>query len=92
MSSGYPIPDQITGHPKRCLTIQVPDDTLYLAVIAGAIHSLGQWFNWDKTGIPGDTRATQAAAYWRNEFLPTLTIDSCQSAAPGVGGGSDIPD
>jgi len=64
--SGWLIPEQITGHDLVCMSIQVPDVPEYRQAVIGAIYSLTKWFNWEKSYTPGDTRAKQAAQYWRD--------------------------
>lgn len=75
--SGYLLPDTLEGHPLICLRMEVPDVIEYRAAIRGAINLLGKWWSWEKSYQPGDTRATTAAAYWRNLIVSTLVFEDC---------------
>lgn len=63
--AGYLIPDPITGYDLLCVQMLIPNDLLYIGAFTGQMEGLAQWWNWQKTYTPGDTRATQAAQYWR---------------------------
>lgn len=73
--AGYILPAQLTGHPLVCLQMQIPDVPEYRAAVRGALNELGKWWAWEKSGY-GDTRATQAATYWR-ALLEALQIGDC---------------
>lgn len=88
--AGYLLPEQITDHELMCVVLKIPNDTHYRAAFLGQLYELGKWWTWEKSYAPGDTRATEAAAYWRElieEYLcmPALCpidlrqspIDSC---------------
>lgn len=68
---GWLLPDTLTGHDLLCVTLKIPNNLEYRAAFMGALHMLEVWFNWEKTG---DTRAAQAAAYWRELTDAYLTI------------------
>jgi len=68
---GWLLPDTLTGHDLLCVTLKIPNNLEYRAAFMGAIHMLEVWFNWEKTG---DTRAAQAAAYWRSLIDEYLTV------------------
>lgn len=48
--------------PRRCVTIEVPDDPAYFTAFWGALWELQYWFNWQRD--PAHT-ARQVAAVWR---------------------------
>lgn len=70
---GAPLPDQITGHDEICLTMKMPYAPEYVAAVRGVLSLLGKWWHWEKTYEAGDTRATEAATYWR-DFLETINF------------------
>lgn len=74
---GYLLPDPITGYDLKCVTLKIPDDATYQAAFVGAMHTLDQWWNWEKSYEPGDTRAAQAALYWRTLIDEFLQIGEC---------------
>lgn len=75
---GYPLPDgPISGYPLICVTLKIPDAPQYRQDFIGHIWELGKWWNWAHTGQPGDTRATQAAQYWRDLLYAHFTIGEC---------------
>lgn len=76
-SSGWLIPEPIEGNETVCLKMQVPDNVRYIAAVVGAIYQTGKWFNWEKSGEPGDDRAARTAAVMRKLILDTLTVDGC---------------
>lgn len=73
-NSGYLLPEQLTGHPLLCVDLLIPDVDEYRAAFLGALGTLSDWWNWEKSYQPGDTRASQAALYWRQLFLDHLCI------------------
>lgn len=81
-NAGFLLPDQVDGHPTACLRMTIPDVIEYRDAIVGLLFQLGKWWNWEKTYSPGDERAKQAAAYWREflrtiQFTPTCDDGSC---------------
>lgn len=75
---GYPLPDgPISGYPLICVTLKIPDALQYRQDFIGHIWELGKWWNWEHSGVPGDTRATQAAAYWRELIYDHMVIGEC---------------
>lgn len=73
-SAGWILPEQLTDHPLLCVKMLIPDNEEYRAAFLGAIDSLQEWWNWEKSYQEGDTRASQAAAYWRVLILDHLCI------------------
>lgn len=84
-SAGYLLPEQIDGHDLICLRVNVPNVREYRAAVRGALYELTKWWNWEKTYQAGDTRATRAAAYWRELIAGTLYIGDCAEGLPGEG-------
>jgi len=75
---GYPLPDgPISGYPLICVTLKIPDAPQYRQDFIGHIWELGKWWNWEHSGVPGDTRATQAAQYWRDLIYDHMVIGDC---------------
>lgn len=73
-NAGWILPEQLDDHPLLCVKMLIPDNDEYRAAFLGAIDSLQEWWNWEKSYQPGDTRASQAAAYWRTLILDHLCI------------------
>lgn len=73
-NAGWLLPEQLTDHPLLCVKMLIPDNDEYRAAFLGAIDSLQEWWNWEKSYQPGDTRASQAASYWRQLILDHLCI------------------
>jgi hypothetical protein len=71
-NAGWLLPEQIDGYTEFvCYQISVPNVIEYRSAFLGALQELAKWWNWEKTYATGDTRASQAAAYWR-ELLAIL--------------------
>lgn len=64
---GYLLPDQLTGHPLRCVQINIPDVREYRIAFWGAVLQLARWWSWEKTG---DKSGKIAADYWLEVLLP----------------------
>lgn len=73
-NAGYLLPEQLTDHELLCVDLLIPDVDQYRAAFLGAIYTLADWWNWEKTYQPGDTRASQAAFYWRGLLNDHLCI------------------
>lgn len=72
---GYPLPSVIEVDSFLCLQVQIPDRPEYRAAAVGAITTLGQWWNWQRTNDEGGKRA---AEIWRKTIFETLRIaESC---------------
>ncbi|MBX3084615.1 MAG: hypothetical protein KF716_23460 [Anaerolineae bacterium] len=71
-NAGWLLPEQIDGYTEFvCYQVSVPNVPEYRSAFLGALQELAKWWNWEKTYEAGDTRASQAAAYWR-ELLAIL--------------------
>lgn len=74
--TGYLLPEQLVDHDLLCLSMKIPNDELYRAAITGAIYTLNQWYNWQRTG---DNSGSIAASYWRELIFNTLEITECDN-------------
>lgn len=63
--AGYLLPDPIDGYPLLDVCLKIPDTQLYRAAFLGQLVRLQHWFTWEKSGNEDDTRARDAAEYWR---------------------------
>jgi len=78
--AGFPLPDPVTGYDLIDVCLKIPDAPEYRRAFLGHINQLGQWFMWEKSYLPGDTRAKEAAELWRRVLFDHLHIgDDCMS-------------
>lgn len=77
--AGYLLPDKLTPHDLICVEMKIPNERLYRAAFVGALTELGRWWNWQKTYEGGDTRASDAAQYWRTLIDEHLQIGRCKT-------------
>lgn len=63
--AGYLIPEPIRDYELLCVQFFIPNNIYYIGAFTAQLEQLAQWWNWEKTYLPGDTRASQAAQYWR---------------------------
>lgn len=78
-NAGYLLPEQITGHDLICVRLRIPNVREYRAALRGALKSLTEWWNWEKSYQSGDTRATQAATYFRELINDYLIFEDCEN-------------
>jgi len=83
---GWRLPEVITGYDLLCVQMKIPNEPKYRAAFAGAIQELAYWFNWEKSYAEGDTRAAQAAYYWRDLIDTYLCVEN-DPGSLGVGCG-----
>lgn len=83
---GWTLPEVLTGHDLLCVQLKIPNNPEYRAAFGGAIQELAYWFNWKKSYEPGDTRAAQAAYYWR-ELIDTYLCVENDPGSLGMGCG-----
>lgn len=69
--SGFLLPDVINPGSNICIQFEIPDTDEYRAATRGLVASLGQWWIWEKSYLPGDNRAAEAAALFREIILLT---------------------
>lgn len=74
---GFPLPSPVTGYPLICVTLKIPDNDQYRRDFLGHIWQLGKWWMWEQSGEPGDTRARDAAQYWRGLLADHLVMGEC---------------
>lgn len=79
---GFLLPEQLTGHPMREFCIQIPDEPYYRQAFWGHLWQLGRWYTWEKSYEAGDTRAGEAAQYWRQIIFDNKQVFD---AAAGCG-------
>jgi hypothetical protein len=70
-------PDPIDGYELLCVNLKIPNHPAYRAAFRGTLERLSKWWTWEKSYTEGDTRASQAAAYWREIFNEHLKIGEC---------------
>lgn len=73
-NAGYLLPDQLTGHDLLCVCLKIPDVEEYRTAFLKQVWELGAWGVWEKSYQPGDTRAKEAAEYWRELLLEYLNM------------------
>lgn len=83
-ADGWLLPDPIDGYETTCVTFTIPNAPEYIAAANGAINQLTKWWNWEKTYVAGDTRASAAATYLRNIIQPSLFIGGCDVAITAI--------
>lgn len=75
---GFILPDPVTGYDLLCVSLRIPNDPDYIAAFKGHLHELGKWWMWEKSMVSGDTRATDAALYWRTLLEEYLCMSDCE--------------
>lgn len=75
--AGYRLPAVIDVEETTCISFNIPNDREYIAAARGAIYELLNWVHWEKSYVPGDTRASQAAALMRKVILPSFQVGGC---------------
>lgn len=75
---GYLLPENIDDYAQDdmvCVTLQIPNERRYREALLGQLHALGYWFTWEH-GAAGDTRASDAAQFFRDNVLGGITIST----------------
>lgn len=70
--AGFPLPSPVLGWPLMDVCLKIPDAPEYRRAFVGHLYQLGLWASWEKSYLPGDTRAKEAGQLWRdvlNEYL-----------------------
>ena len=83
-NKGWPIPDPHIVPDRVCFQMEIPNDLAYIAAMLGTVAQLGKWWNWEKSYVPGDTRATEVAEMWRDAMLTYQILPDCN-------GGGNLP-
>lgn len=76
--AGFELPDPVTGWPLIDVCLKIPDAPQYRRAFLGHIYKLGLWAAWEKSYLPGDTRAKEAGELWRETLNQYLMMgDDC---------------
>jgi len=70
--AGFELPSPVDGWPLMDICLKIPDAPEYRRAFLGHLYKLGLWAAWEKSYLPGDTRAKDAAQLWRdvlNQYL-----------------------
>lgn len=70
--AGFLLPDPVLGYPLLDVCLKIPNAPEYRQAFLGHLNKLGLWAIWEKSYLPGDTRARDAAELWRetlNQYL-----------------------
>lgn len=73
---GYILPENIDQYEPEdmiCVSFNIPNERRYREAVLGQISRLQEWMTWEH-GQHGDTRATEAAQFFRDFVMPTLTV------------------
>ena len=80
---GWILPaEPVTEFELLCVALKIPDHPAYIAAFRGLLQELTKWWNWEKSGLPGDTRAVQAGHYWTELINQYLTFGECEPECP----------
>lgn len=74
---GYGIPPDFENLPTVCFVIEVPDHKLTRDAVYSQMMKLGVWWRWEKSYTPGDRRATNIAALFRDLIYRTARFYDC---------------
>jgi len=77
--AGFELPDPVTGWPLIDVCLKIPDAPEYRRAFLGHIYKLGLWAAWEKSYLPGDTRAKEAGELWREILNKYLDVGCCMS-------------
>ncbi|HSW92842.1 MAG TPA: hypothetical protein VLJ15_00640 [Gammaproteobacteria bacterium] len=83
--AGFPLPDPVLGWPLMDVCLKIPDAPEYRRAFVGHLYALGLWASWEKSYLPGDTRAKEAGQLWRdvlNQYLDMGCEMSCCCPEP----------
>lgn len=80
--AGFPLPDPIDGWPLLDVCLKIPNAPEYRRAFLGHIYQLGLWANWEKSYLPGDVRARDAAQLWRTVLNQYLEMDCDMGCCP----------
>lgn len=81
---GYKLPSPVIPSATTCVKLTIPDADEYRNAIKTHLMELGNWWTWEKSYTPSDTRAKEAGEIWRDKLYRTLTIGTCDE-------GTDMP-
>jgi len=83
--AGFELPAPVLGWPLMDICLKIPDAPEYRRAFLGHIYKLGLWAAWEKSYLPGDTRAKEAGQLWRdvlNQYLDMGCEMSCCCPEP----------
>lgn len=72
--AGFLLPNPIDGYPLLDVCLKIPDAPEYRRAFLGHINKLGLWAVWEKSYLPGDVRARDAAQLWRDTLYKYLDM------------------
>lgn len=73
--AGYLLPSPVVGWPLLDVCLKIPNAPEYRRAFIGHLNQLGLWANWEKSYLPGDVRARDAAELWRETLNKYLEMD-----------------
>lgn len=82
-AAGYLLPNPLTGYPTICVSFLMPDALEYRGAVRGQLKALGDWWMWEKSYLPGDRRAAQAARIFEQLIAETLVFGVCNPEQSG---------
>lgn len=80
--AGFPLPNPVDGWPLLDICLKIPNAPEYRRAFLGHINKLGLWTMWEKSYLPGDTRARDAAQLWRDVLYQYLEMDCDMGCCP----------
>lgn len=76
--AGFLLPETINPNQVVCVRFDIPDTVEYRNAVRGHIYELAKWWLWERSGLPGDTRARDAAELFRVLIESTLSFGGCE--------------
>lgn len=80
--AGFELPDPVLGYPLLDVCLKIPNAPEYRRAFLGHLNKLGLWAIWEKSYLPGDTRARDAAELWRETLNQYLEMDCDMGCCP----------
>lgn len=80
--AGFELPDPVLGYPLLDVCLKIPNAPEYRRAFLGHLYKLGLWAIWEKSYLPGDTRARDAAELWRETLNQYLEMDCDMGCCP----------
>lgn len=68
---GYLLPEEIDP-PRKCFTLEIPDEPFHRAAFFGALESLTKWWNWQRDE---NHTAAEVTRVWRDVIERALSGD-----------------
>lgn len=76
--AGFILPETIDPELSVCIQFEIPDTDEYRNAARGLVAMLGQWWMWEKSYTPTDTRAKQAAELFRT-YIQNTYQEGCNT-------------